>query len=425
MIFTTKHYMLNEKIMRTKSQVKCVELYMLEYQQRSKRGKEIEYDDKLLIVKKRARINNVKIVCEPFIDEAVSWTKLDRKWFNAAMAYVEKYVHDLHGDKLVYQKQEIGDKDRYNLIIKNTETPDVILAGHVDVVPSFSQDQFVPKIDGNKLYGRGAVDMKSWVAINIALIDFMLQNNIKFWVLCYADEEYNFLGMKSFSKIYNKKISPKLCIVTEPTDTKIYTGFRGVASISLEIQWVSAHSARKHLWINAISSYVDFVDELEKHIQSKDTYGYTSLTNLAWIEGWIEKEWKIIWQDNIVPNKAKWTFSIRLGNYFTQEDLNDFIQNYAQEKWIKIDNIQTKIWYNPLLQEWLLEKYSKYWETEEWYTFGYSDIQLAKEFIGGDCLLVGPGPFAKAHQNDEYVEIDSIEKAKSVIEKILLDVENL
>ena len=40
--------------------------------------------------KKRARINNVKIVCEPFIDEAVSWTKLDRKWFNAAMAYVEK-----------------------------------------------------------------------------------------------------------------------------------------------------------------------------------------------------------------------------------------------------------------------------------------------------------------------------------------------
>jgi len=64
--------MLNEKIMRTKSQVKCVELYMLEYQQRSKRGKEIEYDDKLLIVKKRARINNVKIVCEPFIDEAVS-----------------------------------------------------------------------------------------------------------------------------------------------------------------------------------------------------------------------------------------------------------------------------------------------------------------------------------------------------------------
>jgi hypothetical protein len=51
MIFTTKHYVLNEKIMRTKSQVKCVELYMPEYQQRSKRGKEIEYDDKLLIVK--------------------------------------------------------------------------------------------------------------------------------------------------------------------------------------------------------------------------------------------------------------------------------------------------------------------------------------------------------------------------------------
>ena len=40
--------------------------------------------------KKRARVNNVKIVCEPFIDEAVSWTKLNRKWFNAAMAFVEQ-----------------------------------------------------------------------------------------------------------------------------------------------------------------------------------------------------------------------------------------------------------------------------------------------------------------------------------------------
>jgi len=60
-------------------------------------------------------------------------------------------------------------------------------------VPAFSKEQFIPKIEGNKLYGRGAVDMKAGVAINIALIDFMLSRNIKFRVVCYADEEYNFL----------------------------------------------------------------------------------------------------------------------------------------------------------------------------------------------------------------------------------------
>jgi hypothetical protein len=44
--------------------------------------------------------------------------------------------------------------------------------------------------------------MKAGVSINIALIDFMMKNNIKFWVLCYTDEEYNFLGMKKFVEIY-------------------------------------------------------------------------------------------------------------------------------------------------------------------------------------------------------------------------------
>jgi acetylornithine deacetylase/succinyl-diaminopimelate desuccinylase-like protein len=53
--------------------------------------------------------------------------------------------------------------------------------------------------------------------------------------------------MKKFTEVYAGKISPKLTIVTEPTDAKIYTGFRGIAAIDLEIKGKSVHSARKHL----------------------------------------------------------------------------------------------------------------------------------------------------------------------------------
>ena len=125
--------------------------------------------------------------------------------------------------------------------------------------------------------------MKAGVAINIQLIDFMVENNVKFFVLCYADEEYEFTGMKAFVKAYAGKISPKLTIVTEPTNAKIYTGFRGIAALNLEIKGKSVHSARKHLGVNAIEEYVGFIAELEKHLQSKDTSGYQSLTNLAGI----------------------------------------------------------------------------------------------------------------------------------------------
>jgi len=73
---------------------------------------------------------------------------------NEAMQYIEDYVRNLYGDQLIYEQQLIDDKDRYNLIIKNTDQPDIILAGHVDTVPELSKDQFTPRIEGNKLYGR-------------------------------------------------------------------------------------------------------------------------------------------------------------------------------------------------------------------------------------------------------------------------------
>jgi len=341
---------------------------------------------------------------------------------NAAMQFIEQYVQEKYGDKVICVHQAIWDNDRYNLIIKNTEQPDIILAGHVDTVPELSKEQFIPKIEGNKLYGRWAVDMKAGVAINIQLIDFMLKNTIKFFVLCYADEEYNFLWMKKFTEVYAGKIFPKLTIVTEPTDTAIYTGFRWIAALSMEIKWKSVHSARKHLGINAIESYVHFIEALEQYMQTKDIEGYQSLTNLAWMSWWIYKDNEIMWQDNIVPCVAKGKFSLRLGNNFTYEDFSWFMKTYFAETWIELIEIEQKIWYNPLIQVGLEAKYAKYGTVENGATFGYSDIQLVKEHLGGDCLLIWPWPRQLAHQAEEYVDIDSIEQAKNIIENILKDV---
>lgn len=340
---------------------------------------------------------------------------------NAAMQFIEQYVKEKYGDAVICQQQAIGDKDRYNLIIKNTDQPDIILAGHVDTVPEFSKEQFIPKIEDNKLYGRWAVDMKAGVAINIQLIDFMLKENIKFFVLCYADEEYNFLWMKKFVDVYGGKITPKLTIVTEPTNACIYTWFRWIAAISLEIKGKSVHSARKHLGINAIEAYVHFMDALEKHMQTKDKQCYQSLTNLAGMSWWIYRNGEIIRQDNIVPCVAKGKFSLRLGNDFTYEEFEIFMHNHFDTLWIEIIEIEQKIWYNPLIQSWLAEKYGAYGTVENGATFGYSDVQLVKENIGGDCLLIWPWPRKLAHQAEEYVDIDSMQKAKDIIEHILKD----
>src|SRR3989339_346824 len=62
------------------------------------------------------------------------------------------------------------------VITKGTKTPRVFLSGHFDVVPA-DEDQFEPVIDGDKLFGRGAFDMKSGVAVMMHLMKAMAETS--------------------------------------------------------------------------------------------------------------------------------------------------------------------------------------------------------------------------------------------------------
>ena len=73
---------------------------------------------------------------------------------------------------------------------QNTENFDVLCLGHLDVVPA-SDDMFVPKLEDGKLYGRGSLDMKSFAAVALNSMEYVLQHqlNLKFGVILSTDEE--------------------------------------------------------------------------------------------------------------------------------------------------------------------------------------------------------------------------------------------
>ena len=67
--------------------------------------------------------------------------------------------------------------------------PTIVLHGHLDVVPG-RPEQFEPRIDGDRLYGRGAYDMKGGLASMIcAFRDVAAQERIRVHFVCVADEE--------------------------------------------------------------------------------------------------------------------------------------------------------------------------------------------------------------------------------------------
>src|SRR3954451_21047900 len=70
-----------------------------------------------------------------------------------------------------------------------TDSPSVIFPGHVDVVPAHAS-QFTPRVEGDRLIGRGAYDMKGGLAAMMcALVDVARQHAVRVVFMCVPDEE--------------------------------------------------------------------------------------------------------------------------------------------------------------------------------------------------------------------------------------------
>ncbi len=91
------------------------------------------------------------------------------------------------------------------IFAKNTDDMhfDVLILGHIDVVPA-KDEMFIPVIKDGKIYGRGALDMKSFAAVAIKSMHYVMQNklNLKFGFILSTDEEQGSASLEAFLKKY-------------------------------------------------------------------------------------------------------------------------------------------------------------------------------------------------------------------------------
>jgi acetylornithine deacetylase len=119
----------------------------------------------------------------------------------------------------------------------------VMLCGHLDTVGVEGlTDPFGPRVEGGRLYGRGAQDMKGGVAAMIAAAG-MLAPSFKrgrLIVAAVVDEEYESLGAEALVRDWRADAA----IVTEPTDLRVAIGHRGFAWIEIITRGIAAHGSR-------------------------------------------------------------------------------------------------------------------------------------------------------------------------------------
>ncbi len=141
--------------------------------------------------------------------------------------------------------------------------PTVVFHGHLDVVPG-REGQFAPVLDGDRLIGRGAYDMKgALAAMMCALKDVEQQDQVRVRFTCVPDEESEDLDERSTPALVAAGLGGDFAITGEPTDMHIGVEAKGVLVMRIVVQGRSAHSSTPWLGDNAVLKAVEVFRSIE------------------------------------------------------------------------------------------------------------------------------------------------------------------
>src|SRR4051812_19901659 len=128
----------------------------------------------------------------------------------------------------------------------------LLLCGHIDTVTveGMTDAPHEPRLDGDRLHGRGAYDMKAGIAAALIACREAARLGLAgdVVVAAVADEEHSSLGVQEALRA----VRPDAAIVTEPTELEVVVAHKGFVWAEIEIRGRAAHGSRPHLGVDAI-----------------------------------------------------------------------------------------------------------------------------------------------------------------------------
>src|SRR4051812_11874452 len=141
--------------------------------------------------------------------------------------------------------------------------PRVILHGHVDVVPGRGA-QFVPRVEGDRLIGRGAYDMKGALASMMCAVHDLADNaQVRIRLVIVPDEESEDIERRTSDDLVRRGLVGDFAITGEPTDLHVGIQAKGVLAARLIVHGRAAHGSTPWLGDNAVLKAIDVFRRIE------------------------------------------------------------------------------------------------------------------------------------------------------------------
>jgi succinyl-diaminopimelate desuccinylase len=149
--------------------------------------------------------------------------------------------------------------------------PTIVFHGHLDIVPGLPE-QFAPRIEGDRLYGRGAYDMKGGLAAMMCAVhDLAGQTGVRIRLVIVPDEESEDIERRSSDDLVRRGYVGDFAITGEPTDLHIGVQAKGVLAARIQIHGRAAHGSTPWLGDNAIVKAVDVFRRIESMPFSRES----------------------------------------------------------------------------------------------------------------------------------------------------------
>jgi succinyl-diaminopimelate desuccinylase len=300
------------------------------------------------------------------------------------------------------------------------------LTGHLDVVPlgarPWSRDPFAGETDGDRLYGRGASDMKAGVAaVLLAARSYSksLTNTPGVVIVLTAAEEGGCIGSAQLAKTRLLGKAGAM-VVGEPTSNYPLVGHKGSIKFHARFRGVSAHGSMPELGVNAIYKAAGAVAKLEKFrfgTRRHPVMGKPTL-NVGTIEGGSTV--------NAVPDAAAFGVDIRTVPGMDHDALVRKLKGLlGKDTEVDVFSNLKPVWTEPQ-QEWIQRVYEickPYVGRPKARTAPYMTdaANLLKVYAGAPTVVLGPGEAAMAHQTDEYASQERIGEAVAIYESLIRD----
>ncbi|HEY3856248.1 MAG TPA: M20 family metallopeptidase [Verrucomicrobiae bacterium] len=298
----------------------------------------------------------------------------------------------------------------------------ILFVPHMDTVPPSSEAQFNPCVSNGRLYGRGACDTKGSVAAMLTAIVSFAKNGgpLPKTEIIFAgviDEENAQAGSRA---LVASGMRGDFAIVGEPTRLRVVTAHKGSVWLRFETRGKAAHGSCPNLGKNAVHEMARVVDFLETDYASQLRKRRHPLLGCATVSVGSIKGGT---QPNIVPDSC-----------FASVDRRTLPGETEKSVLSELRLLFKKRGLNPKIAS---EKSSFClpMETDHRLPLAQTLLKIARQSAplgvnyfcdasvlaaaGTPSVVFGPGDIAQAHTSDEWISLDSLNRATQMLLKFI------